>query len=85
MRQALIVILTSVLVVLSAGGARADDPERATIKADDFSLKSPEEMIESFSGALNIIIGFVVLIALISVIVSAINTAIGTLATHEKH
>jgi putative ABC transport system permease protein len=32
-------------------------------------------MMESFSSALDIIIGFVILIALISVIVSAVNTA----------
>lgn len=42
---------------------------------EDFFVRSFEEMIESFSGALNLIIGFVVLIALISVIVSAVNTA----------
>ena len=42
---------------------------------EDFFVQSFEEMIESFSGALNVIIGFVVLIALISVLVSAVNTA----------
>jgi putative ABC transport system permease protein len=42
---------------------------------EDFFVQSFEEMIESFSGALNIIIGFVILIALISVLVSAVNTA----------
>jgi putative ABC transport system permease protein len=42
---------------------------------EDFFVQSFEDMIESFSGALNIIVGFVLLIALISVIVSAINTA----------
>lgn len=42
---------------------------------EDFFVQTFEEMIESFSGALNVIIGFVILIALISVIVSAINTA----------
>ena len=42
---------------------------------EDFYVQSFEDMIESFSGALNIIIGFVILIALISVLVSAVNTA----------
>ena len=42
---------------------------------EDFFVQSFEEMIESFSGAINIVIGFVILIALISVLVSAINTA----------
>ena len=42
---------------------------------EDFYVQSFEDMIESFSGALNIIVGFVILIALISVLVSAINTA----------
>ena len=42
---------------------------------EDFFVQSFEDMIESFSGALNVIIGFVILIALISVLVSAVNTA----------
>ena len=42
---------------------------------EDFFIQSAEQLIESFSGALNIVIGFIVLIAVISVIVSAINTA----------
>jgi putative ABC transport system permease protein len=42
---------------------------------EDFFVQSFEELLASFSGALNIIIGFVILIALISVIVSAVNTA----------
>ena len=42
---------------------------------EDFFVQSFEDMIESFSGALNIIIAFVILIALISVLVSAVNTA----------
>ena len=42
---------------------------------EDFFVQSFEEMLNQFSGALNIIIGFVVLIALISVLVSAVNTA----------
>jgi len=42
---------------------------------EDFFVQSFEDLIKSFSGALNIIVGFVVLIALISVLVSAVNTA----------
>lgn len=42
---------------------------------EDFYVQSFEELVASFSGALNLIIGFVILIALISVIVSAVNTA----------
>lgn len=42
---------------------------------EDFYIQSFEEMIESYSGALDVIIGFVILIALISVVVSAVNTA----------
>lgn len=42
---------------------------------EDFFVQSFDEMLESFSVALNIIIGFVILIALISVLVSAVNTA----------
>ncbi len=42
---------------------------------EDFFVQSFEDLIESFSGALNLIIGFVILIALISVVVSAVNTA----------
>jgi putative ABC transport system permease protein len=42
---------------------------------EDFFVQSFEDLIESFSGALNVIIGFVVLIALVSIVVSAINTA----------
>jgi putative ABC transport system permease protein len=42
---------------------------------EDFTVQSFNEMIEQFSGALNIVIGFVILIALISVLVSTINTA----------
>ncbi|MCW8965210.1 MAG: FtsX-like permease family protein, partial [Candidatus Pacearchaeota archaeon] len=38
-------------------------------------VQSFNDMIESFSSVLNIIVGFIILIALISVIVSAINTA----------
>jgi len=42
---------------------------------EDFFVQSFEDYIAGFSTALNIVIGFVVLIALISVLVSAINTA----------
>lgn len=42
---------------------------------EDFYVQTFEDMIESFSSTLDIIIGFVILIALISVIVSAVNTA----------
>ncbi|MBT3397427.1 ABC transporter permease [archaeon] len=42
---------------------------------EDFHVQSFQDMIEAFGSALNIIIGFVVLIALISVVVSAVNTA----------
>ena len=42
---------------------------------EDFSVQSFADLIEGFSSALNIIIGFIVLIALISVLVSAVNTA----------
>jgi putative ABC transport system permease protein len=42
---------------------------------EDFTVQSYNEMIEQFSGALNIVVGFIILIALISVLVSTINTA----------
>lgn len=42
---------------------------------EDFTVQSFEDMIDSFSSALDIVIGFIILIALISVIVSAVNTA----------
>ena len=42
---------------------------------EDFSVQSFNDLIESFSSALNIVIGFVILIASISVLVSTINTA----------
>ena len=42
---------------------------------EDFTVQSFQGLIETYSNALNIIIGFVVLIAFISVIVSAVNTA----------
>lgn len=42
---------------------------------EDFFVQSFEEMVESYSGTLNIIIAFVILIALVSVLVSGVNTA----------
>ncbi|MFH1585522.1 MAG: FtsX-like permease family protein [archaeon] len=42
---------------------------------EDFTVQSFNDMIEGFSTALNIVVGFIVLIALISVLVSAVNTA----------
>lgn len=42
---------------------------------EDFYVQSFEEMIDTYSSALDIVIGFVILIALISVLVSAVNTA----------
>jgi putative ABC transport system permease protein len=42
---------------------------------EDFFVQSFADMIESYSGALDVVIGFIILIALISVIVSAVNTA----------
>jgi putative ABC transport system permease protein len=42
---------------------------------EDFSVQSFNDMIEGYSSALNIVIGFIILIALISILVSAVNTA----------
>lgn len=42
---------------------------------EDFTVQSFNDLIESFSSALNIVVGFVILIAFISIIVSTINTA----------
>ncbi|MFZ1970692.1 MAG: FtsX-like permease family protein [Candidatus Nanoarchaeia archaeon] len=42
---------------------------------EDFFAQSAQDLINSFSSALNIVIGFIILIALISVLVSAINTS----------
>jgi putative ABC transport system permease protein len=42
---------------------------------EDFFVQSFEDMIESYSGALDVVVGFVILIALISVLVSGVNTA----------
>jgi len=45
------------------------------IGKEDFYVQSFDDMIQSYSTALNIVIGFIILIALISVFVSAVNTA----------
>jgi putative ABC transport system permease protein len=42
---------------------------------EDFFVQSFVDYIESFSAAFDIVIGFIVLIALVSVLVSAVNTA----------
>lgn len=42
---------------------------------EDFYVQSFEDLIKSYTSALDIVIGFVILIALISVLVSAINTS----------
>ena len=42
---------------------------------EDFFVQTFEDMMESYKAVINIIIGFIILIALISVLVSAINTA----------
>jgi len=36
------------ILMLINTGANANDPERLTLKADDFSMKTPEQMIEDF-------------------------------------
>ncbi len=42
---------------------------------EDFTVSSFKDMLESYTSALDIIVAFIILIALISVLVSAINTA----------
>lgn len=42
---------------------------------EDFTVSTFEELLDQFSSTLNIIVGFIILIAFISVVVSAINTA----------
>lgn len=42
---------------------------------EDFFVQSFSDLIESYSGVLDIIVGFIILIALVSVFVSAVNTA----------
>jgi putative ABC transport system permease protein len=42
---------------------------------EDFFVQSYQELIESFASILDIVVGFIILIALVSVLVSGINTA----------
>ncbi|MCK5449952.1 ABC transporter permease [Candidatus Pacearchaeota archaeon] len=42
---------------------------------EDFSVQSYAELLESFTVVLDIVIGFIILIAFISIVVSAVNTA----------
>jgi len=42
---------------------------------EDFYVQSFDDMIEAYSSALDIVVAFIVLIALISVLVAAVNTA----------
>jgi putative ABC transport system permease protein len=42
---------------------------------EDYTVQSFQDLLNSYSSALNIVIGFIILIALISVLVSAINTS----------
>jgi len=42
---------------------------------EDFSVQSYADLLESFTIVLNIVIGFIILIAFISIVVSAVNTA----------
>lgn len=42
---------------------------------EDFTVQSFQELLDSFSVALNIVIGFIIMIAFISILVSAVNTA----------
>jgi putative ABC transport system permease protein len=42
---------------------------------EDFFVQSFDDLIRAYSGALNVVIGFIILIALVSVLVSAINTS----------
>jgi putative ABC transport system permease protein len=42
---------------------------------EDFFVQSFVDLINSYASALNVIVGFIILIALISVVVSAVNTA----------
>ena len=42
---------------------------------EDFYVQSFDDLINTYMSALNIVVGFIVLIALISVLVSAVNTA----------
>jgi putative ABC transport system permease protein len=42
---------------------------------EDFFVQSFQDMIESYTSILNIVVGFIILIAFISVLVSSLNTA----------
>ncbi len=42
---------------------------------EDFYVASFQDLLESYSSALNVIVGFIILIALISVFVSVVNTS----------
>jgi len=42
---------------------------------EDFFIASFQDLIDQYSSALDIVVGFIVMIALISVVVSAVNTA----------
>jgi putative ABC transport system permease protein len=42
---------------------------------EDFFVQSYQDLLESFTGVFDIVVGFIILIALVSVLVSAINTA----------
>lgn len=42
---------------------------------EDFYVQSFNDMIESYSNILDIVVGFIILIALISIVVSSLNTA----------
>lgn len=42
---------------------------------EDFFVQTYEELIDQFSAVFNVLVGFIIMIALISVFVSAINTA----------
>jgi len=42
---------------------------------EDFFVQSFDDLINAYSGALNVVMGFIILIALVSVLVSAINTS----------
>ncbi|MFA5953293.1 MAG: FtsX-like permease family protein [Candidatus Pacearchaeota archaeon] len=62
--------------VISENVEKALRKERGLEKGkEDFYVQSFEDLIKSYTSALNIIVGFIILIALISVLVSAINTA----------
>ncbi|MDP1729324.1 MAG: FtsX-like permease family protein, partial [archaeon] len=61
--------------VISAVEKSLRNSRNLDVGKEDFFVQSWEEMLATYSAVLNGIIGFVILIALISVLVSAINTA----------